>query len=287
MPGRRSNSPQPPLELTVSREDAEAKIQSRINKGEELSNYEINDWEQMEAAQEDYYTWTEYNAELLRQIFTNNTLSMEYEGIAFGILAGGTPNLTEEIKDFRDNVRTKIRRLESIKGRLEIIPAPRSEAPDRAITQPVKQLNKKVFIVHGLEEGARESVARFLERLGISPIILHEQASSGQTIIEKLERNSDVDFAVILLTPDDVGAKATSSDSLQPRARQNVILELGFFIAKLGRNRVCALYRGAVELPSDFLGVVYVPLDEASAWRVLLARELREAGFDVDMNDAI
>jgi predicted nucleotide-binding protein len=116
---------------------------------------------------------------------------------------------------------------------------------------------------------------------------LHEQASGGRTIIEKLERNSDVDFAVVLLTPDDVGAKATATDALQARARQNVVLELGYFVGRLDRSRVCALYKGEIELPSELLGVVYIPLDEGGAWRVLLAKELREAGFNVDLNAAL
>jgi predicted nucleotide-binding protein len=240
----------------------------------------------LEAARSDYYTWSEYNKELLKRLFTNESLAQEYEGIAIAI-GGGRTNLAEELQGFRRDVSSKVRRLESIKERLEIIPAPISEVRSGATVQSVKPLGKKVFIVHGHDEGARESVARFLEKLGITPIILHEMASGGLTIVEKLERNSDVEFAVVLLTPDDVGAKATSTDKLQPRARQNVILELGFFVAKLGRSRVCALYKGAVELPSDFLGIVYVTLDEPGAWRVLLAKELREAGFNVDLNTAL
>jgi predicted nucleotide-binding protein len=91
-----------------------------------------------------------------------------------------------------------------------------------------------------------------------------------------------------LLTADDVGgSKASPPDKLQSRARQNVILELGFFVGKLGRKRVCALYKGPLELPSDYLGVVYLALDDGGGWRLQLAKELREAGFNVDMNRAL
>ena len=143
---------------------------------------------------------------------------------------------------------------------------------------------KRVFIVHGHDEHAREAVARFLSMLELEPIILHEQANRGRTIIEKFEDHSDVGFSVVLLTPDDSGAAKKDQDSLRPRARQNVILELGFFIGKLGRERVCALKAHDIETPSDYDGVVYVDLDEPGAWKLTLAQELKAAGFDIDAN---
>lgn len=146
----------------------------------------------------------------------------------------------------------------------------------------------RVFIVHGHDDAARESVARFLERLGVEAIVLHEKPTAGRTIIEKLEHYADADFAVILLTPDDLGgSREEAPGQLHERARQNVILELGYFVGRLGRKNVCALYKGAVELPSDYLGVVYVPLDVGGGWRLQLAKELRSAQFNVDMNLAL
>ena len=142
--------------------------------------------------------------------------------------------------------------------------------------------SNKVFIVHGHDEAARETVARFLESRNLDPVILHEQPNEGRTIIEKIEDNADVGFAVVLLTPDDVGAPATNTDNLKPRARQNVILELGYFIGKLGREKVYALKKHGVETPSDYDGVVYTDLDDAGAWKMELVRELKAAGTDVD-----
>ncbi|TCU74885.1 putative nucleotide-binding protein with TIR-like domain [Bradyrhizobium sp. R2.2-H] len=141
---------------------------------------------------------------------------------------------------------------------------------------------RKIFIVHGHDDGAREAVARFLERLGFDPIILHEQANQGRTIIEKIEAHGDVGFAVILLTPDDVGGLHGAEQ--RPRARQNVMLELGYFIGRLGRARVCALKRGDIEVPSDFGGVVYEPFDSGGGWKQALGRELQAAGFQIDWN---
>jgi predicted nucleotide-binding protein len=150
--------------------------------------------------------------------------------------------------------------------------------------RPAREHTNKAFVVHGHDQSAKESVARFLERLGIEAVILHEQATGGRTIVEKLEHYSDVAFAVVLLTPDDVGGvKDAAPDKLESRARQNVILELGYFVGKLSRKHVCALYKGPLELPSDYFGVGYVSLDD-TGWRIELGKELRAAGFKVDMN---
>lgn len=147
------------------------------------------------------------------------------------------------------------------------------------------RISNKVFIVHGRDGEARESVARFLERMGFTAIILHEQANQGRTVIEKVEANGDVGFAVVLLTPDDEGRVV--GGKLEPRARQNVLLELGYFIGRLGRSRVCALKRGDLEIPSDFAGVVWEPMDDKGAWKLALARELKAAGHEVDMNKVV
>jgi predicted nucleotide-binding protein len=142
---------------------------------------------------------------------------------------------------------------------------------------------RKVFVVHGHDDGAREAVARFLEGLGFEAIILHEQANKGRTIIEKVEAHSDVGFAVVLLTPDDEG-RSKKETALRNRARQNVILELGYFVGKLGREQVCAFKRGDIEIPSDFGGVVYATFDENGGWKSALATELQAAGHDIDWN---
>lgn len=146
---------------------------------------------------------------------------------------------------------------------------------------------RDVFIIHGHDEAFKQSVARFLEKLTLNPIILHEQPNEGKTIIEKFEtRSAPVGYAVALLTPDDIGYRSGHEDEARPRARQNVLLELGYFIAALGRKHVCALSRGAVEIPSDYSGVAYIQADGAD-WRLELVRELKAAGFDVDANLAV
>lgn len=157
------------------------------------------------------------------------------------------------------------------------------------VPEPAQRTNSnQAFLVHGHDTAILEGTARFLEKLGISPLILHEQPDQGRTIIEKFVDHSDVPFAVVLLTADDRGGSIASNvDDYRPRARQNVLLELGYFIGRLGRNRVCALYREGVEIPSDYSGVLFVPLDDAGAWKFRLAREMKAAGFAIDMNRAL
>ena len=114
--------------------------------------------------------------------------------------------------------------------------------------------------------------------------MLHEQPNQGKTIIEKFEKHADVDYAVVLFTPDDIGYPVDKLDQSRSRARQNVVLELGFFMGALGRHRVCVLHAGDVELPSDYLGVLYLPLDASGAWRFLLAKEMKASGMQIDLN---
>jgi len=156
-----------------------------------------------------------------------------------------------------------------------------------AIQLDVKNNNKKVFIVHGRDVAAKSEVARYLEKLDMDPIILHEQASSSNTIIEKIEAHSDVGYAVIIYTPCDQGSIISDNLDLKARARQNVVFEHGYFIGRLGRSRVTALKVEGVETPNDISGVVYIDLDTRGAWRIELARELRNAGYSVNYSAII
>jgi predicted nucleotide-binding protein len=141
------------------------------------------------------------------------------------------------------------------------------------------QRSKKVFLVHGHDNTINETVTRFLQGLGLDVIKLQEQPNRGLTIIEKLEAHSGVGFTVVILTPDDVGGSAKEPHKTNQRARQNVIFELGLFIGKLGRNRVCPLFVGELEVPSDIHGLGYVRYDEAGNWRSQLLKEITAAGM--------
>ena len=155
----------------------------------------------------------------------------------------------------------------------------------------LKQLNR-IFVVHGRDHDAKDSVELFLIRLGLCPVVLQEMPNNGRTIIEKFEDYSDVGFAVILCTPDDVGALATESSNLRPRPRQNVIFEWGFFTGKLGRGRVAVLVKNDADgtepvRPTDYDGVMHYPMMDSRQWQNDVLKELQTAGYDVDANQIV
>ncbi len=144
---------------------------------------------------------------------------------------------------------------------------------------------KKVFIVHGRDNLSKTEAARFIERLGLDAIILHEQVSAGKTIIEKIEEHANVGYAIVIYSPCDMGGIAGDTSNLRARARQNVVFEHGYLIGTLGRRSVSALIKGDIEVPNDISGIVYTNFDEHGAWKLSIARELRSAGYDIDFNN--
>ena len=144
--------------------------------------------------------------------------------------------------------------------------------------------SSKVFIVHGHDEAAREKVERLIEKIGLEPVVLNKQANGGKTILEKIEAHGEVGFAVVLFTADDLGGSIRNSSPTEHRPRQNVLLELGYFWGKIGRDRVCLLNAIGSSISSDLAGLGYTSLDERGAWRLELVKELKYAGYTVDAN---
>lgn len=163
-------------------------------------------------------------------------------------------------------------------------PKESSAASRNEITRSTVARNKrKVFIVHGRDNATKQEVSRFVEQIGLEALILHEQASSGMTIVEKIERYSnDADFALVLYTPCDLGHGGHEPHvTPRSRARQNVVFEHGYLMAKLGRENVCALVKGDIETPNDISGVVYVDCDAQGAWKTEVAKELKACGYSI------
>ena len=167
---------------------------------------------------------------------------------------------------------------------------------ERTHEKRIAQSSSKVFIVHGKDHKPLKELGAMLIEFGLNPIVLHEKASGSRTIVEKLEKYSDVGYAFVILTSDDVGGSKHKYDrylskidihaieDLCERARQNVILEFGYFIGKLGRDRVCCLHKGKVELPSDMHGIVYICFKESvSEVRDKIIKELKAAGYEVEI----
>lgn len=164
---------------------------------------------------------------------------------------------------------------------------PHSALQSTTIHNPHLVGKNKVFIVHGHDDLAKEQLARFVSQIGLEPIILHEQASSSYTIIEKIEKYAnEVCYAIVLYTPCDQGSKASVAIQ-SPRARQNVVFEHGYFIGKLGRKNVTAIVKGDLEKPNDISGVVYENFDDAGGWKFKLAKEMKVSGCEIDMNKII
>lgn len=219
-----------------------------------------------------YDAWSARTYEFLRQTFDYQIASsfseLNYSGPErWWINLGRQTGMLEGLSAFREEGDTALETLAMVTSS-KVSAAPSS---------------KRVFLVHGHDSGAKETVARYLERLGLLAVILHEQANEGRTVIEKIEAHSDVGFAVVLLTPDDIGSSKADAGNLKPRARQNVILELGYFLGKLKRSRVCALYKTGVEIPSDYEGVLWIALDDKGAWRMSLAQEFSNARLPIDV----
>ncbi len=290
--------------LRVSRKEAKDKIQAQIEKGELLRGRKICSEDELDKSGIEANNWSNYNRDLLIKLFDNLSIKNEYENFHYYRLS------YQEVEDrlnvgfpidwqyrvdeeYQRNIADSINSLQGIYDRLELF----DEALDTTAhalnnkgfsDNPTRTFGDHVFIVHGHDAGAKHAIARFVENFDLKSVILDEEASKGQTIIDKFEENAGkAGFAIVLLTPDDVGAPKDQTGDLKPRARQNVILEFGYFLCGLGRERVCVLYKEGVERPSDIQGIVYISLNNPNEWQLKLAKEMKQAGLPIDLNKLV
>jgi predicted nucleotide-binding protein len=280
--------------LKISREKAKDAINKQIIVGETIkksyaAKYRArkqNNKFNFEVLRKDYkleiLSWDNYNYDLLRNIYTTDSIAIKYDNCVYSIEKVITDKKTnnELMSIYTDLLNRKLQELHSLFERLELYEIAPNFRNEKNLNT---NIGSRVFIVHGHDEAIKQSVARYLEHLDISPIILSEKAGMGRGIIEKLEQESEVDYAIILLTPDDEG-KLKSDSNLNPRARQNVIMELGYFIGRFSRSRVCAIKSGTIDLPTDYHGIEYIQFDDGGGWKLKLANELKSAGYDIDLN---
>lgn len=245
----------------------------------ELLEQQIN--EARDGQPEDFNVWRERTEVVLRNVVGDaNPLYVSFSKIRYTLSAflANTPRSEFDQARVR-GVRQAIAVLEAAKTEVELsggLPLPSSGATTTGTD---------VFIVHGRDEARKHEVARFLAKAtSREPVILHEQANGGRTVLEKFEDYAAAAaYAVVIATPDDRG-RAADEEAERERARQNVVFELGFFFGALGRQKVALLYAEGIERPSDIEGLVRISLDAAGAWKMLLARELDAAGVGVDWN---
>lgn len=276
--------------LKVSEDKAKQAIGYQIERGYEVRDrsFDEKDWDALELAYRDFHNWLDVIADLLIQIFSDGTLAEEYaEKHGFGpkYFKSRSGFFSFEVGVFRREVDNCVAKLLAILEKVDMISKFRKEIVNVSVRDNANMRSNRnsVFIVHG-RDSVRYQLKDLLRDWGIEPIELEELPSRGRTVIEKFEEHSSAaECAIVLLTPDDEGRLADTQD-WEPRARQNVILELGYFFAKLGRDRVICLYKSDIELPSDISGIIYISFDRDLKNEVYrkLRMELREIGFTIN-----
>ena len=238
----------------------------------------------------EFHKWDARNEEIFTRAFVdaNNTDLDGYRQ------TGRSYFISDVVVEQKEIITKLVAYLQGFIDRIDLIPC--NAESDTSGKNKVEMSADKVFIVHGHGELVKVTVARTLEQLGLKPIILHEQEDYGNTIIEKFESNAtDIGFAIVLLTADDMGIsrkdiEKSNTENRDPkaskRARQNVVFEMGYFMGKLDRVHVFLLLEDGVEKPGDLDGIVYTPIDSEGMWKIKLAKRLKAVGYKVN-TDAI
>lgn len=285
--GRQPNDGNEPALLRVPRAQFSLELEAQREAGRQLRIREIASPAALKKAKDDYYSWDEYNTQLLRRRFTTSEIADDYAW--WPGIATSPRSFEESVGEYHRDLEGKLRKLDSIRDQLPLYDDAPEVKPMPATEEPESTAIDAIFVVHGHDDALKLGVDSFLRQATtVEPIILHNEANRGRTLIEKFEATgARAGYAVVLFTADDVGAAKGKADELRPRARQNVVFEFGFFAGAIGRHRVAVIYEPDVELPSDLGGLVYIEHDRAGAWRAALLRELRAAGVDVDPNALI
>lgn len=278
------------VELSRPAADLRAAIAAARTAGESIIEAEPNSQDEVARFRSLYLSWESKTAAVLENGFKvsgflTSSPKDEFTGTAASLLDLKVASTTipwERLPEVIADIREKIRVLGAIEDRLDVYAesAPASRSTGLPADAPI-------FLVHGHDLQRRETVRRFLETItDRNVVVLADQPNRGQDILGKLLSHAqEAAFAVVLLTPDDHGGKHGTAADLA-RARQNVVFELGMFIGLLGRARVAALNDPSIELPTDFSGVAYIPIDGES-WQIELARELKAADISVSLDKAI
>lgn len=297
--------------LKITRERFCALLSEQIEKGKELlgievpkknlntTNYggivsmrrSIDRVEYDDAAEKEFVAklnnWNDRNKTVYRTSFevADSIYFHEYESHIWQIWGSDT------VKEYKDEIQRLVSHMQGDIDRSDLMQCSIAEPQLVPKMAKPKDLSQEIFIVHGHNEEMKQTVARIVSKLGLKPIILHEQPNGGKTIIEKFECNAEsINFAIILLSADDLAAAVRVLNDvkdeelrqrLEKRARQNVVFEMGYFAGKLGRANVFFLLQDGVAKPGDLDGIVYTAYDSAHAWRFELVKELKNAGYNV------
>lgn len=266
------------VHLRQPREEARKALTARLQIGRRLLDTPIGGVFEVEQMERAVRQWGDENQNLLGRLFDTAEAADRYAERRPRLGAGRSHGLRERTASVAKSLVLEMAALESQFESLGLI-----HEAEGGLTSGQASL-QAVFLVHGHDEAALHEVARFLDSVGLEPRILRELPNRGRTIIEKFEDYATTTYAVVLLTPDDM-CEGAAGETKQPR--QNVVLELGYFLGRLGRERVCALFKEGTEIPSDYKGVLFIPLDDRGGWQWTLAKELKAAQLKVDLDRAM
>ncbi|MCF7857936.1 MAG: nucleotide-binding protein [Candidatus Cloacimonetes bacterium] len=259
--------------LNIPPEKADKLIEDQIVIGETFKEIKIINIQQWKNAEKKFNAWNLNNYNLLKSIFKNNKVCKDYSSASWSIgrVLISDLKLSEKIDKLHKDISNKIDKLSSIRLSLDMFKV-------NKVTRERDTVNK-LFFIHGTNCSTKTIVLNFIADLGLEPIILKDLAAGGKTLIDEIQNILGVKFAIALLTPDDIGG--TQPEKLNFRADQNTILELGIFIGFLGRDNVCGLYDGNLELPEDYHGFSYIKIDKSENWKKLVSEVLKKAGYNI------
>ena len=270
--------------LITNNKEFKSKITRRIKLGDKIIN-SLNKIDfDLEKINSDFTIWNEYNSELIKRSFDNplNEYKNSYNRAGHSLFGFMLNNEKFGKLELINHINGKIENLKILLEKIDFLTSINSN--EKKI--PSNKIEKNnVFIVHGHDNEVKEKVARFIERLGFNPIIIQEQIGRNNSIMDQIELHSNVGYGIILYTPCDIGSRNIENVPLKNRARQNVVFEHGLLVGKIGRENICVLKKGEIELPTDWSGIVFKTMDED--WKINIAKEMKGAGYEVDLNLAM
>lgn len=278
MTTRKKTIPEKPKTILIKpREVFRKELIDRIEIGNQTLLRQIKTMEQLTQLNHDIANWDDFNEELIKRAFNNQNNEYHYKYIQVNQMMGimdyargvNVNSFEYKLSEAKQKITNCLTILNRLVDKLPLIDQDGAIFPYQTA---VRNFYNCGFIVHGHNDSIKFEVARYIEKeIKRKVIILHEEPNKGQTIIEKFENNSTVDFAITIWTADDIG-KAKEATDYQNRARQNVVFETGFFIGALGRQNVVVLVEDGVEIPSDYSGVIFISL--AGNWKHDLRKEI-------------